>query len=174
MMRYRKGVFLAGVMLGMTALPPAPALADDIRFDASLTQRCLGAGGGRSCIGQAAERCMEESPGGFSTYMSNMCLDAERAWWDGQLNARYRDLRAFEQQGDSEAARDPYAAPGRPSGADSLRDMQRAWIAFRDATCDYETVAWHGGTGASGVYLYCQMRMTGEQTIALSDYLGDQ
>ena len=43
--------------------------------------------------------------------------------------------------------------------ADSLRDMQRAWITFRDAKCDWETVQWGGGTGAGPARLSCLMHI---------------
>jgi uncharacterized protein YecT (DUF1311 family) len=32
------------------------------------------------------------------------------------------------------------------SSREALRDTQRAWIAYREASCRFETVAWEGGS----------------------------
>ena len=53
------------------------------------------------------------------------------------------------------------------SGVTLLRDMQRAWMAYRDATCGYEGFQWYGGTGATGAYLGCNLRLTGQQVLFL-------
>ena len=52
--------------------------------------------------------------------------------------------------------------------ADSLRDMQRAWIGFRDARCTYEASLWQGGTGASPAVLNCRLQETAEQALYLN------
>ena len=57
--------------------------------------------------------------------------------------------------------------PERNTAAVALRAMQRAWIGFRDATCDYERSLWGGGTGGGPATAACLMRMTGEQTLYL-------
>ena len=57
--------------------------------------------------------------------------------------------------------------PELPKQAEALRDMQRAWITFRDAACDYERSQWGGGTGGGPATLACLMRMTGEQALLL-------
>jgi len=59
-----------------------------------------------------------------------------------------------------------------PAQAEALRDMQRAWIAFRDATCTYEASQWSGGTGQGPAYEGCVMRMTAEQTLYLERQRG--
>ncbi|MEO0774677.1 MAG: lysozyme inhibitor LprI family protein, partial [Pseudomonadota bacterium] len=53
------------------------------------------------------------------------------------------------------------------SQEEALRAMQRAWIAYRDATCDYEYSQWGGGTGGGPALIGCIMRETGEQTLYL-------
>ena len=45
--------------------------------------------------------------------------------------------------------------------------MQRAWIGWRDATCDYERAQWGGGTGGGPATVACLMRLTGEQALYL-------
>lgn len=114
---------------------------------------------------------MEATEGGYSTPVMAGCLDAEREYWDAQLNAAYGDLRARAQQFDADPPID--GMPPRPSSMDALRDMQRAWIAYRDASCRYEELQWWGGTGASGANIGCQMRLTGEQALTLRSYLAE-
>jgi len=159
----------------LLALAAGPAAAKDdngLRFDPSHAQNCLADGGWRDCIGVAAQRCMEFTEGGYSTQGMSGCLAAEHAWWDGELNALYQELRARERAGDADWQPIPGMLP-RPSGADALRDMQRAWIVFRDATCRYEELQWWGGTGASGAMNGCLMRVTAEQVLALRGYLAE-
>lgn len=152
------------------AAPPAAAF-DRLVFDAAPLVACLAAGGGRDCIGAAADPCMEATEGGFSTFGMVGCLSAEVDWWDGDLNATYRRLRELERAGDAEWDANPMGLLPRPSGADGLRDMQRAWIAFRDTTCSYEALDWWGGTGASLIGVTCHLQMTAEQALRLRGYL---
>lgn len=147
-------------------LLPLPAAAQDIRFDAAVIDACLARGGWEDCIGSAADACMAASPGGETTIVSNGCLEREFAWWDKELNAAYQRLIAEMQRRDA----DRWDAQ-QPSQEDAARDMQRAWIAFRDATCNFEVLGWWGGTGANGAWMSCQMRLTGEQALYLQSAL---
>lgn len=144
---------------------PFPALAQDLRFDATASEQCLintGHAGTKSdCIGVSAGICMQQ-PGGDSTYGMGFCLDSELQYWDGLLNDNYQQLRATMQASDADLP-DHLAVQ-----ADGLRDMQRAWIAYRDARCGYEATMWQGGTGASPAFLSCAMLLTGEQALYLS------
>lgn len=153
------------------AAPPAAAQAKDegLRFDGALIQSCLDAGGWRDCIGVGANACIEATPGGYSTVGMTGCTIAEEDWWDARLNAEYQALMDRERQGDADWQPIPGLMP-RPSGAEALRTMQRAWIAYRDATCTYEELQWWGGTGASGAGAGCRMRLTAEQVLALMSY----
>lgn len=160
------------ILLALGLFPvPFAAQAQDLRFDVSETEDCLintGHAGNKSdCIGVSASICMEQS-GGDSTYGMGFCLDSELTYWDGLLNQSYQDLRA--------AMRD--ADVGLPDHlavqASSLRDMQRAWIAFRDTRCGYEASLWQGGTGSGPAYLMCAMQMTGEQALYLSAMLSGE
>ena len=157
-------------MLALSALA-LPAGAGGLDFSPRAVAACLEAGGGRDCIGASAEACMEATEGGYSTVVMNGCLAAEHEWWDAELNARYGELQARARRIDAQPQ--PEGMPPRPSDAQALRDMQRAWIAFRDAGCQYDALQWFGGTGASTAYLACQMRMTGEQALTLRGLLGE-
>ena len=89
------------------------------------------------------------------------CLDRELQYWDAKLNENYASAlrRARDADGDTD---------GAPS-ATALREMQRAWIPFRDATCDYERSQWGGGTGGGPATSSCLMRLTGQQALYLAN-----
>jgi uncharacterized protein YecT (DUF1311 family) len=145
-------------------LAAAPTQAQDLSFQIGPTEECLwnsGHGGDkRACIGQAATRCMDQ-PGGSSTVGMGFCLDRELGWWDAMLNDAYTQLRQAMQAADD----------GLPANlaiqASSLRDMQRAWIDYRDARCGHEAALWQGGTGSGPAYLNCLMQETAEQALYL-------
>lgn len=139
-------------------------------LDAGLVETCLAQAEPSSrsnCIGRAAEACMAE-PGTSSTVGMTECLGLELTWWDHRLNRAYALLMELERESGAElravasAASDP---------AEALRDMQRAWIGWRDAACFYERSQWGGGTGGGPAYQDCAMRMTAEQALDLDNRL---
>lgn len=140
------------------------AQAQDLSFQIGPTEECIwdaGHGGDkRTCIGRAAAACMTQ-PGGSSTVGMGFCLDRELAWWDGLLNQNYTQLRQAMQAAD-EGLPDNLAIQ-----ASSLRDMQRAWIGYRDARCSHEASLWQGGTGAGPATLQCLLQETAEQALYL-------
>ncbi len=162
-----RGAVLA---LGL-ALLAGPAAAQDLPFDIRATSTCVEAAYApqdqSGCIGASADACMA-TPEGTSTYGMGGCLDAELTWWDDRLNRLYRDLMARHREDD--AADD--LPQGAPTRAGTLRDMQRAWIAYRDAACDHERALWGGGTGGGPATLECLMRLTALQAIHLEESLG--
>lgn len=162
---------MRALVIALALAAGTPAAAQELKFNPSFTEACLADYGWIECIGIAAQRCMEFTEGGYSTPVTNACLSAEHEWWDGVLNDHYAELQARARQIDSQP---PMAGfPPRPSNAEALREMQRAWIAFRDSTCRYEELQWWGGTGASGAYLGCLMRLTAEQALTLQSYLAE-
>ena len=60
----------------------------------------------------------------------NQCFGKVADAADAKLNRLYKELIG--------------KAEGKEK--DSLRDAQRAWIAYRDKECDYETIAEEGGS----------------------------
>jgi uncharacterized protein YecT (DUF1311 family) len=158
-------------MRGLSAalmLVPLPVGAQDLVFDIAPVEACIRAGGGEGCAGQAASACMEATPGGQTTVGMGGCLDRERADWDGWLNAVYQQLYV------NLAAQDAQVASAAPRQAEALRDMQRAWIGFRDAKCGYEAAQWGGGTGAGPASVSCHLHETARQMLYLqSSRLGD-
>lgn len=160
---------LAGLVLGLCA---SASHGEQLVFDPAPVVTCLEGGGGRDCIGLASATCMEATEGGYSTIGMVGCISAEHDWWDADLNSSYRALRTLERAADAGWPSVPGMLP-RPSGVDALRDMQRAWITFRDATCFYDELQWWDGTGASLVGAACRSQMTAEQALRLRRLMAD-
>lgn len=143
----------------LAAASAAPAAAQDLIFSPNATESCLASGADfRSCIGRSAEACMNDTPGGWSTVGMGGCYDRERQWWDARLNTSYGFAMEHARKADADNG------GFGPSQAEALRDMQRAWITFRDRRCDYERSQWGGGTGGGPAALACLMTETAEQT----------
>ena len=79
------------------------------------------------CRNFPANACMDK-PGGSSTRGMVACLNEEMAAWDFLLNAYYQELK-------QKSVADDAVGQGPLARVPSLRDAQRAWIAFRDADC---------------------------------------
>jgi len=146
----------------------SPAFAQEVIYDFADTTACLDGAQEYAeklaCIGTAAMACMEATDGGWSTAGQNSCLDAELTDWDDRLNAVYPELMAALKAADEEVAS---YAPDAAVQADALRDMQRAWIPFRDAACAYEASLWAGGTGAGPAATWCLLDETARQVLRL-------
>jgi uncharacterized protein YecT (DUF1311 family) len=109
---------------------------------------------------------MNTTSGGYSTVAMTGCLDREIGFWDRMLNATYKT--ALERAAESDAAN---AGMNAPSQQEALRDMQRAWIPFRDASCAYARSQWGGGTGGGPAALACYLDLTARQAILLGQGL---
>ncbi len=140
---------------------PLTVQAQSLSFDAAPTATCVAQGGKEQCIGRAANACMETSEGGYSTNGMSGCTDFELEWWDIRLNAIYKQTRNRLAEQDAES---PAYAPPQ---VDALKAMQRAWIPFRDAKCDYVATEWMGGSGAGPATLWCLMDETARQALYL-------
>ena len=146
-------------------LAPVHASAQEVVFDPTTIEPCLTQGGWTQCVGLAANACMEATENGYSTLAMVACMAAETDWWDRDLNIRFQEIltRDAALDGDGKA----------PLMGDGIRDVQRAWIAFRDASCHYEMLRWQGGTGARLAGAGCILQMTGEQALRLRSYLAE-
>ncbi len=161
---FAKRAFITAILAGLAAAA-APVAAQDLTYSSDTTASCLAeapdTNAQMACIGASANACMEDTPGGSSTYAMSGCLDRELQYWDGLLNENYRGAvtraRAYDDDMD-----------GTPSES-ALREMQRAWITFRDASCDYERSLWGGGTGGGPATVGCLMRLTGTQALYLAN-----
>ena len=81
---------------------------------------------------------------------------AEQDWVaaDEDLNEAYQAAMAVMKEIDAGLPKDQQGAAG------FLRDGQRAWIAFRDASCAAEGFVMHGGSGEPMLIYGCYARLT--------------
>ena len=126
--------------------------------------------GRQACVGRWTEACMA-TPDGERTVGMGVCLDREWQYWDEHLNVADAVLMELEA-GAAAGLEDGGSAAASPAAA--LRDMQRAWIAWRDAACVYEASTWGGGTGAGPAAIGCMMTLTGRQALALEERLASR
>lgn len=164
-------VRLLGLGLAAALMMAGPAMAEDeqVQYSDAPTADCLAgaetAEAMRACIGLATAKCVDASDYGSTTVGMMQCAEKETAFWDGKLNATYKDLMARAEKFDKMNADDPRIVE---KIADSLRAMQRAWIPYRDATCTFQYSLGMGGTIASTLASHCQLDMTAEQFIYLT------
>jgi uncharacterized protein YecT (DUF1311 family) len=130
---------------------PAPALAQskpDPR-DIGAIRDCVENNGGESCISVVAKPCSER-PESQSGHGEAECYDREQAAWDLLLNESFRKL----------------AKNLEPQQREKLREMQRAWIASRDKTCE---LFWdfYQGTMAVPMQAACLNRETARRALFL-------
>lgn len=78
----------------------------------------------------------------------NQCASKALATSDKKLNDVYQSL----------------AKTVSPEGRASLERAQRAWIAWRDAQCAFETIGTVGGSVHAAMYTYCIDELTQAQT----------
>lgn len=158
------------VITAAVVLTSAPVLAQDLVFSMQATDSCLMAGtdSDMSCIGASAQMCMQQTVGGESTVGMGGCLDAERSQWDARLNDHYQQLMTKEKAEDAEMTEIGSSAPKQ---APALKDMQRAWISYRDERCTFVAAQWGGGTGAGPAAIGCHMHVTAQQALFLQQML---
>lgn len=154
-------------VLSVLLLTAPIAVAQELPFSPEATEACLAKAilpsEEEACIGISANLCID-TPDGYTTVGMGFCLGYERDYWDERLNAAYGHLMEIEKAVDDEMTK---LGSSVPSSAEALRNMQRAWIAFRDAACAYERVQWGGGSGGGPAVANCHMVMTGQQALRL-------
>jgi uncharacterized protein YecT (DUF1311 family) len=94
-------------------------------------------------------------PGAQSQHDMNRCAARARERADAELNKVYRQL--MKDTSGAERAK--------------LRSAQLAWIKFRDAHCDYESVGNTGGTIYPMVVSFCLARVTADRGKQLQEIL---
>lgn len=82
----------------------------------------------RQCLFELVAEPCQKTPAGQSNVGMADCFRLETKIWDDLLNENYKSLRDVIDAGQ----------------AAKLRDMQRAWIASRDATCAFYDVKIQG------------------------------
>ena len=157
---------LSVILAGFVGAYVTPIAAQDINFDETLTLSCYyesGTSGHTSqedCFGVSADACLATLIG--STYEMLFCMGEEYAVWDRLLNEAYGNLRARLQEDANTRM------TGAPSQVEILRDMQRAWVAYRDASCAFERARWGDGTGAGPAEVACLANTTAQQVFVLA------
>lgn len=122
------------------------------------------AAGRLACMHTVSETCQAEEEGGYSTMGMAMCNQAETEAWDVLLNEEYKETRAWSAALDED---EQASFPNLDSRADTLRDAQRAWIAYRDAECRNEYANWGAGSMRHIVGTACYLDMTAKRTVEL-------
>ncbi len=142
--------------------------AQDLTYSNAGTEACVYAQPGhaaqQACVGVSANACMADSDMGDTTVGMSGCLSYELDYWDARLNTAYRSLMKRAKSQDAEMRELGSSAPSLEQG---LREMQRAWIPWRDSTCDFERAQWGGGTGGGPATYSCLLRLTGAQALYL-------
>jgi uncharacterized protein YecT (DUF1311 family) len=187
--KYRLKLFLAGVLSAAAVLPPSfPASAAPLDADMATVEACLSLirknqeargphepdeltekigpkgrlGAARDAAPMEAESCIRvvataciQAAGNLSNATYNQCYGRETDVWDARLNAAYKKLLA---NGDGEDV------------AEGFRKTQRAWIAYRDASCAQAWLVFKG-TMANPIGAYCRMEKTARQALWLEGWL---
>jgi uncharacterized protein YecT (DUF1311 family) len=108
----------------------------------------------RCLFNLVADPCAK-TPEGSSNLGTADCFRVEWAIWDGLLNENYKALAADldDQQ------------------TTKLREMQRAWIAYRDTTCEFYWTK-IGGSMAVPMAAACGARETARRAMLLKFFSG--
>jgi uncharacterized protein YecT (DUF1311 family) len=104
----------------------------------------------RQCLFNLVATPCTEKPEGQSNIGTTACYRLEGAIWDNLLNENYKSLAA--DLDDEQKAK--------------LRDMQRAWIAYRDSTCGFYHTKIRG-TMAQPMASACVARETARRAVLL-------
>jgi uncharacterized protein YecT (DUF1311 family) len=109
----------------------------------------------RQCLFNLVATPCQNTPEGQSNLGMADCFRLEAAIWDGLLNDNFRQLRNLLDIGQLARA----------------RDMQRAWIASRDATCGFYDVKIQGSM-AIPMAAACLARETARRALLLKLFTG--
>lgn len=151
----------------LSTMLAAPVAAQDVPFDADIVRTCLSTDEPFDCVGLAAYTCEAKSA---SNVGYGLCLGLELEVWDSELNRVYGALIGLTEANDAEMKELGSAVP---PATPILRSAQRAWIAWRDAQCDYARSIFGGGTGGGPAATDCLMHLTAEQALRLDvDHAG--
>jgi len=120
-----------------------------------------------SCVGDAAQLCMESAEDGYTTVGMIDCTAQETAVWDGLLNEAYQQAMALMRELDTA---DESRMPEYAVRAGQLRSAQRAWITFRDTNCAMEYGIWGAGSMRGLAGAACHLEMTAARTFTLRSY----
>jgi uncharacterized protein YecT (DUF1311 family) len=99
-----------------------------------------------------ADPCIEKNGSNLGTAD---CYRIETVIWDAILNDNYKELmQAIDDKGDQ----------------NKLKEMQRAWIAYRNTTCDFYWYKIHGSMSVP-MTAACQLRETARRAMLLAFFM---
>jgi uncharacterized protein YecT (DUF1311 family) len=167
--KVRRLYSLAAACLALTTIAdPVQAQVKAAAKDRAALAACLDTAkpAGRSpesCVGTIQDACAKESGNESNAAMSG-CVGREVAVWDERLNAAYKAALAGDL-----ASRDVYRDGGarKLTGAEVMREAQRAWIGFRERKCSAARLPMEGGSGAALLGGACFLQETARQAIWL-------
>lgn len=93
----------------------------------------------------------------------NYCADKDYAAADKALNAQWTLTKK------AAAVADSYREKAEQAGEKTLLKSQRAWIEYRDATCEVAGYPMRGGTGEPYLVLVCLRSVTEARTAELRE-----
>lgn len=98
----------------------------------------------------------DESKCCCTTYDMSVCLSKVHESLDAKLNETYRRaLNLTRRFGNADV--------------ENLREAQRKWVAYRDATCKAEYGLWQGGSGGPNAQTMCVIRITKQRLADLEN-----
>ena len=104
------------------------------------------------CIGTVSGPCLEDEKANSTAAMSG-CHRREAAIWDDLLNTAFGELQKSLET----------------AAATKLKDVQIAWIKWRDAKCEFPFALFDGGTMAQPISAACFMDTTASRAIELRE-----
>ena len=122
-------------------------------IEACFTSKLDSPEGIEGCLFKVAEPCADAAGG--STFATSDCYRVEQTIWDGLLNAAHRELI-----GELDAQQKK-----------ALQKMQRAWIASRDATCNFYADKIRGSLAAT-MSAACFTRETARRALLMKQFTG--
>jgi len=108
------------------------------------------------CIGRVSGPCLE-ADGATSTAAMTGCHVRENMVWDGLLNEAYDNLKGQLPE----------------KAASALTELQKTWISWRDAKCNFPFAFYEGGSIARPISAACLMDATAARAIELRELAED-
>ena len=140
----------------------------EVRKYGALLKHCYEAAEGSEakaqCLGAMSGACMAGEEGGETTLGISRCQYGEAVLWDRYLNDEYRRTMRMMRSLDQDEAE---LFPEFANREETLLHAQRAWLAFRDASCEMAYAQWGAGSMRHIAGTGCAMDFAAERTIAL-------
>ena len=109
-----------------------------------------------------------ECANAMSQMEMNACATQQFERADAELNTLYRRLIESARELDRSPDNGQSEGDDRPGEEATLREAQRAWVAFRDAHCRGEGYAERGGSLEPMIAAECRARLTRERIAQLT------